>query len=199
MNWRTTGLLFLVLAGLIGYVVWDSRQEETAVSSTESTPEIPPTPVRVTLIATTNDSIQGIGIKDLAEDDEVLYTQAEPGAWQQTLPEESAVISATLNTAVSGILNLTSTRTLSADENDLSAYGLDAPAHQINIAINNAEEDRVVRVTLLVGNQTPVGTANYIIKEGDPRIHIVPNGLIENLTNLLTDPPLADSEEQTTE
>lgn len=199
MNWRNTGILFVVFAGLVGYLLWQNQQGETAVPTPETAETIPPTPVRTSLIATTNDAVQGINIIDLNSDDEVLYVQSTPSDWLQITPEESEVISGTLNTAVSGILNLTSTRTLSGDENPLSAFGLDTPAHRINIAIGNVEADQTIRVSLFIGDITPVGNSYYVQKEGDSRVHIVPSGLIDNLIALLTDPPLVDASDTTSE
>lgn len=192
MNWRTTAVLFVVLAGLVGFLVWQNQQEETAVLTDNPLPTVPATPVRTTLISTTNDGIEGLTITNLATGENVLFVQTTLGEWQQTEPTESAVISDTLNTAVAGLLNLTSTRTLNADENPLSAYGLDEPSHQISVLVDDEGTEQLIRVTLLVGDETAVGSSTYVQKEGDGRVHLLPAGIVENLLNLLIDPPLIE-------
>lgn len=199
MNWRTTGVLFLVLAAIIGYLVWDSRQAETAVEPLATTAPLPPTPQRVTLLAADAAAISRVTVIDMSDASRVALSQTEPSVWEQVEPTPSEVISATVNTAVFGLANLTSTRSLSADANPLSAYGLDQPTYTIETLYRN-ESDQTLRVTLLIGAPVPTGSGYYVLKEGDPRVHIVPTGLIDNLVNLLTNPPLqAPTDEPTSD
>lgn len=188
MNWRTTAVLFVILAAIVGYLVWDGQREETAVSPPPTTQPLPPTPASVTLISTLPDTITQLTVTNLISDTTVTLVQSEPAVWQQTVPEPAEVISATVNTAVAAFVNLNSSRTLAADENPLSAYGLDAPTHQIETLYQN-DDGETVRVTLLVGAATPTGSGYYVQKSGDPRPHIVPMGLINNLTALVDTPP----------
>lgn len=193
MNWRTTGILFIIVAALAGYLFWDTRQEDTAVPTPEAIEAPPPTPVRSTLISTTSENVQGLGITDLSNNSEIVFTQPAADIWLQIEPEETAVYSTTINTAVAGILNLTSTRTLPA-EDDLSPFGLDEPKHRISVVVNQPESGQIIRVTMLIGDETPVGTSTYVLREGDERIHLLPSGILENLINLLEEPPIEPDE-----
>ena len=123
----------------------------------------------------------------------MLFTQPGADIWMQIEPEETAVYSNTISTAVAGIINLTSTRTLSANE-ELAAYGLEEPTHEINVVVNQPDVDQIIRVTLLVGDSSPVGTTTYVLREGDSRVHLIPSGIIENLINLLEEPPIQSDE-----
>ena len=51
-----------------------------------------------------------------------------------------------------------------------------------------------MRITLLIGDQSPVGTTTYVLREGDGRIHLLPSGILENLINLLEEPPIPEEE-----
>lgn len=191
MNWRTTGILFIVLAIIVGYLLWDNQRDETAVEPSATTAPLPPTPVRVTLIATNPDALARLTITDLDDDSSVSFAQTEPAVWEQVEPAPSDVISGTINTAVFGLTNLISTRSLPADANPLDAYGLDAPTYTIETAYTN-DSEQTIRVELQIGDPAPTGSGYYVLKNGDPRVHIVPTGLIDNLVNLLTDPPLLE-------
>jgi hypothetical protein len=93
-----------------------------------------------------------------------------------------------MNTQVTGLINLQSNRSLPADLNPLSAYGLDEPDYEIKLTVMGDEQSNTF--TFLVGNETPAGEAFYVQKEGDSRVHIAPLGPIQNMINLIDNPPI---------
>lgn len=194
MNWRTTAALAIILVLIGGYIWYDSQQAapedgvDTAVVETVAPP--PPTPVRADLIPGQPDNATAINLIDLFTSDEVLFIKQESGEWQQTVPTETLAISPTLNISLSGFVGLRSTRTLPAEENPLSAYGLETPTHQISVSVQSPEDGMTRQYILQIGNLTPTGSGYYTRRQGDERIHIVPQGPIDQMIGLLTNPPL---------
>ncbi|HEX6385880.1 MAG TPA: DUF4340 domain-containing protein [Anaerolineae bacterium] len=189
MSWRTTAILLVILLLLGGYVYYESQQEPQV----EPLPTPLPEPERAELVTATIDEVNRLEVTRLEDDVSASFSRDEAGDWFQTVPTHTAVISQTMNTQLTGLVNLRSNRTLPADANPLSAYGLDDPAYQIVLA--TTRDERTVRTTLLVGNETPAGDAYYVQKRGDPRVHIVPIGVIQNMIDLLDNPPVPEPTE----
>ncbi len=192
MSWRTTAVLFVILLALGGYIFYQNQQEPEAAAETEPVGTLPPpTPERFNLVRTTPENVQGLSVTRLADDTQAQFLRDEQGAWTQTVPTTTQVISQTMETYMAGMINMQTTRSFAGDENPLSTYGLDEPAYNISIA---AIQDGVsiVRITLLIGNQTPTGSSYYVQLDGDPRVHLAPTGPIDNMINLIDNPPLID-------
>jgi hypothetical protein len=186
MSWRTTAVLFVVLLLVGGYVYYQSQQE----LAVEPLPTPLPQPEQADLVAATIDEVNRLDVTRLEDAANASFSRNEAGDWFQTVPTNTEVISMTMNTQITGLASLRSSRTLPADANPLSTYGLDEPAYEIVLA--TTRDERTVRTTLLVGNETPAGDANYVQKRGDPRVHIVPIGVIQNVIGLLENPPLPE-------
>lgn len=189
MSWRTTAVLFIVLLLVGGYVYYQSQQEPAV----ESLPTPLPQPEQAELVTASIDEVNRLDVTRLEDAAKASFTRDETGDWFQTVPTSTAVISQTMNLQIARLATLRSNRTLPADANPLSTYGLDEPAYEIVLA--TTRDERTVRTTLLVGNETPAGDAYYVQKRGDPRVHIVPIGVIQNMIDLLENPPLPESEE----
>jgi hypothetical protein len=189
MNWRTTAVLFLIVLLLGGYVYYQSQQEtELAATPTPAAP----TPERVALITNASvEQIERLDITRIEEGTTASFQRNGRGNWTRTVPTTTQVISQTLNTHVTGLINLRSSRSLAPDLNPLSAYGLEEPAYEI-VLVATGEGDRRLRYTLLVGDETPTGNSFYVQKRGDPQVYTVPKGSIENVIGLLDNPPLPE-------
>ncbi len=186
MSGRTVVILFVVLLVVGAIALLISRQEETA----EPTPTLPPQPESVQLLEGVEMNTVGrLEVRDEMGDRLIELLREPDGGWFQVHPTATLAISQTVNTSVTGLLNLTSRRTLSPDENPLSAYGLDAPTYRITLAVR-MEAGGTVRHVFLVGDETPAGDAYYVQKEGDPRVYLVPKFSLDNLAALLDDPPI---------
>lgn len=186
MNWRTTAVLFIILLLVGGYVYYQSQQEPAV----EPLPTPLAQPEQVELVGATIEEVNRLDVTRLEDAASASFSRDEAGAWFQTVPTSTEVISQTMNTQVSGVASLRSNRTLPADANPLATYGLDDPGYEIVLA--TTREERTVRTTLLVGNETPAGDAYYVQKRNDPRVHIVPIGVIQNMIDLLENPPIPE-------
>lgn len=192
MNWRTTAVLFLILVVLGGYLYYDSQEEddpaedETTAAPTTAAPAINQ---NVPLLegAIANDVRQ---LDVSRAEDAVVATFAHDGLgeWQQTAPVAQAVLTTTLTTQVTSFIGLTSNRVFSSSENPLSAYGLDTPAYTIDL--DTLTDGANKQYSLAVGNETPTANGYYVQKPGDPRVYVVPKGAVDNMINLIDNPPL---------
>lgn len=192
MNWRTTAVLFVILLLLAGYVYYDSQREPEPDLVDE--PAAAPVTERVQLV-------EGVMLEQVTEltvtrhEDQKTATffRDTAGEWTQTVPTTTAVVSSTLNTAVSGLLTLSSRRSFepvagSGSASALSPYGLADPAAFIALTYLAGESPQSVGFN--IGSQTPAEDAYYLLREGDTRVHLVPPFSIDNITVLIDEPPL---------
>ena len=189
MNWRLTAVLFIILLALGGYIFYQNQQEPEAAAEADPVGTLPPpTPERFQLVRATLEGVQGLGVTRLEDGVEVQFLRDEQGSWAQVVPTSKLVISSTMESFMAGMINMQTMRSFAGDENPLSTYGLDQPAYNISIAAFQ-DDISIVRITLLVGNETPTGSAYYVQFDGDPRVHLVPTGPIDNMINLIDNPP----------
>ena len=188
MNWRTTAALFVVVV-ILGAVVYYLSQQEPEIPEVEGTVTPIPTPQTNLVQDTTINDVQRLEIRRFEDESLVIFTQEENGDWFQVVPTNTLVISVTMISEVTRIVNMTSQSTLSAGANPLSAYGLDNPQYEIILVGRRGENN--VRFIFLVGNQTPTGDRYYIQKQGDPRIHVVLSSTIDGIIGLLDERPIA--------
>lgn len=195
MNWRTTAALFVILVALGAVVYWQSRQE-AANGDDAPTPPAPAAETTPLFPGVTTADTQRLEV-GRADGAAVQFQRQEDGAWVQTAPTTTVAISQTMESRASSLLALSSRRTLSPDENPLSAYGLEEPAAIIIVAARRAAEDaeggteQIIRHTLHVGNQTPAEDGYYVQKVGDRRVHVVPLTAVDTVLRLIDDPPHA--------
>lgn len=191
MNWRTTAALFVILVALAGVVFWQSRQDDGSAQATPAAAA--PTSVTTPLFpGATAADLQRLEIERAEDGAAVHFQRRDDGAWTQTVPTTTLVISQTLESAAATLLSANSRRTLAPDLNPLSAYGLDEPSATILFAVRRAGVDgagQTVRHTLLVGNPSPAGNGYFAQKVGDRRVHILSTTAVDAILGLLDNPP----------
>lgn len=191
MNWRTTAALFVILVALAGVVYWQSRQE-TANDDDAPTPPAPAAETTPLFPGVTAGDLLRLEVERAEDGAAVHFARQDDGAWVQTVPTTTMVISQTLESRAGSLLAVSSRRALPPDANPLSAYGLDQPGAAIVVAARRANQDgseQVIRHTLHVGNQTPAEDGYYVQKVGDRRVHIVPLTAVDAVLGLIDDPP----------
>lgn len=191
MNGRNLAILFVIVV-ILGAVVYFMNQDNNGTGDTGTDPNatVAPSPTpQLNLVrdATIND-VQRLEVTRLEDDFQVAFVREEDGSWFQIVPTDTAVISSTMNSNVTRIINLTSQSTLSADANPLSVYGLDNPQYEIVLVTRRGEEN--VRHIFEIGDKTPTGDRYYAQKFGDPRIHILLSSTVESITGLLDERPI---------
>ncbi|MEW5986864.1 MAG: DUF4340 domain-containing protein [Chloroflexota bacterium] len=187
MNWRTTGILFILLIVVGGYVYWSGRQPATPEPT--STPAFAPQPTTKFITGLTVETVTRLDVRRFEDDSFASFGRdLDTGAWAQTTPTATQVVSNTMNNYVTGLINLVSRRTLEEGQGSLSDYGLDAPAHEITLA--GQRDGQTIHYRFLIGATTPSDDAFYVLRQGDERVHIVNKLVMENITNLLDKLPL---------
>lgn len=187
VSWRTTGLLFLALL-VVGAAVFALQQRPAGEA----------TPTAAAPFVEAFDLFGGITVEDVVRleivqaepPDEALFTRDEESVWMQTVPTTTQVFSPTLTNHVVGLLNTRTRRSFSPEAGDLAPYGLDNPQTIIVIAARRA--GAIVRYELAVGNLTPTGDAYYVLRRGDPRVHLLTTAALDGILRLLENVPLPE-------
>ncbi|MFW6063395.1 MAG: DUF4340 domain-containing protein [Chloroflexota bacterium] len=195
MNWRTTGILFVIMLILAGIVFWQNRQNDQEMLSATVAPA--PTQAPNPFAGLSASDVERLDIQvDAAEQASASFRRTDDGAWHMTTPTATQVISSTLSNTVQTLFGAGSRRTLSPDENPLENYGLDNPSRAITFAVRRDQD--LLRLRLLLGNSTPADDAYYALKEGDSHIYLINKSALDNVLNLAGDPPLQPTPANTT-
>lgn len=190
MSGRTLAILFVVLLVLAGIVFVMSQDEGGDVAGVDPDATVAPTPtpqLNMVRDATIQDVVR-LEVTRLEDDFQVAFIREENGDWFQVVPTDTQVISATMNSNVTRLVNMTSQTVISAEANPLTAYGLDAPQFEIVLVTRRGEDN--VRHHFTIGSKTPTGDRYYAQKLGDPRIHVLLSSMVEGLTGLLEERPI---------
>jgi hypothetical protein len=190
MSGRNLAILFVVALILVAVVLLMNQNNgsETAIDP-DATVAPSPTPQINLVRDTALEDVQRLEVTRLEDDFQVAFVREENGDWFQVVPTDTMVISSTMNSNVTHIINMTSQAALSADSNPLSVYGLDNPQFEIVLVARRGEDN--VRHEFTIGSKTPTGDRYYAQKLGDPRIHVLLSSTVESITGLLDERPIS--------
>src|SRR5437899_233454 len=149
----TATFLLLVLSGVIW---WSNKKAATADK----------TPVETTAVKLVNlpeDQIQNIEIKKRTG--ETVKLQRNDSKWLIAGAEPLRADADAVSSMLSTLSSLSSDRTVEEKARSLEQYGLTQPAIELNITDKNKKTAK-----LLIGDDTPAGTAVYAAIAGDPRV-----------------------------
>src|SRR6266851_5764737 len=149
----TASFLLLVLTGII----WWSNKK------TATTDKTPAESATTKLLSITEDQIQDIEIKKRTG--ETIDLQRTGSRWQIAAPEPLRADPDAVSSMLSTLSSLSSDRTVEEKTSSLDQYGLTQPAIELNITDKNKKTAK-----LLIGDDTPAGTAVYAAIAGDPRV-----------------------------
>jgi hypothetical protein len=149
----TASVLLLVLSGVIW---WSNKKAATA----DKTPAENAT---VKLLNITEDQIQNIEIKKRTG--ETVQLQRNDSKWQIAAPEPLRADPDAVSSMLSTLSSLSSERTVEEKATSLDQYGLTQPAIELRTTDRNKKTAK-----LLIGDDTPAGTAVYAAIPGDPRV-----------------------------
>jgi hypothetical protein len=155
---KSKGLLtasFLLL--LLTAVLWwsNKRAAKADKEPTEST--------TTKLVGIPEDQLLEIEIKHRSG--ETVHLQRNDAKWQITAPKSLPADADAVSTMLSTLSSLSSDRTIEDKAASLDQYGLTQPAIELDITDKNKKTSK-----LLVGDDTPAGTAVYAAIPGDPRV-----------------------------
>jgi hypothetical protein len=149
----TASFLLLVLSG----IVWWSNKK----AATSSKAPVESTTTK--LLSIPGDQFQEIEIQK--RDGETIRLQRFDSKWQIAGPKPLRADPDAISNMLTSLSSLSSDRTVEEKATSLDQYGLTRPAIELSVGDKN---NRTVRI--LIGDQTPAGTAVYAAIAGDPRV-----------------------------
>src|SRR6266699_3922370 len=158
---KSKGLLtasFILLA--LSAVIWWSNKKAATADKT------PAETTTVKLLNLSEDQIQNIEIKKRAG--ETIHLQRNDARWQITAPDSLRADPDAVSSMLSTLSSLSSERTVEEKATSFNQYGLNQPAIELTITDKNKKTTR-----LLIGDNTPAGTAVYAAIADDPRVFAI--------------------------
>ena len=158
---RFRGLLVaLVVLIALGVGLYISNKQKAAEASK------PPADTPPKILALTEGDITKVALKKKGSDETVL--EKMNGKWQITAPKPYPADQDTASQLVSSTANVSSDRVVEDKATNLSAYGLNAPALEVDITGKGGKVSK-----LEIGDDTPTNSGSYAIVQGDPRVFTV--------------------------
>jgi hypothetical protein len=161
---KLRGLLIacLVLAALLGGLYWSNRHNSTADATAKPSPDAPPQILPVSQPDITAVAILRNGGSPLN------LSRDSSGVWQITSPNALGADQDAVSGLISALSPLNSERLLDDKASNLASFGLTAPPLEVDVTLKGNKTQK-----LLIGNQTPSGSAFYAMLGGDPRLFTI--------------------------
>lgn len=157
-GFRSTILLLVVLAGLLGYIYYFMKPGSPPASEQKA---------RVFTIEA--DKIEELQVK--SSKGEASTLARKEGAWHLTAPIAVKADETEVSGLISNLASLEIQRVVDENPSDLSQYGL-APA-RIEIGFRKAGEKAVTKV--LIGDKTATGSDLYVKLPAEKKVFLVPS------------------------
>jgi len=176
MQFRTTAILAAIFVVLFGFVYFVELRKPEDKSKT---PGLSQTPIW----SLTPDQVARITIRDNTNQ-KTAEVAREGGVWNIKQPIQEPADDTRLNSLAGQVARLSATRVISEPGADLGAFGLAQPKFTLQVGLNAGAEE-----VLQLGDTTPDGAATYARHEGAQPIYLVQTFIINDLKNLITNPP----------
>jgi hypothetical protein len=144
-----------LLAVLTGLLWWSNRKEARATKE-------PVDSKSAKLFTAREDQIQEIEIQK--QNGEIIQLKRNAGKWQITEPKQLAADPEAVSSLLSTLSSVNANHVIQDKATNVEPYGLAQPSVKIGIVESNNKTRE-----LLIGDQTPAGTANYAELAGDQR------------------------------
>jgi len=159
---KVRGLLVAVaILALLGGAVWWSNRAKKAEEG-KPRPDEPPK-----ILALAEDQLSKIEIRKKDAEPTVVQKN-EAGKWEIIAPQALRIDQDAISSMTSTLSSLNADRLIEEKAQDLSVYGLQAPALELIVRQKDGKTYR-----LLVGDETPTGGGYYARLEGDPRVFTI--------------------------
>jgi len=152
----------VILAGLIGALLWSNKREEAKAKEPPKDANAPPK-----ILALSEPDITQVEIKKRDATDTIVKKD-DSGKWSITAPQALPADQAAVGGVTSGVTNLIAERIVDEHASDIAAYGLDPAAIQVTFTMKGGKTS-----TLSIGDDTPTGGAVYAMASGDPRLYTI--------------------------
>lgn len=149
-----------ILAALTGALYWSNRHKPA--ETTDASADVPPK-----ILTLKEDDIAKIDLKKKGADELVLARNSS-GKWQMTTPQTLGVEQPVVSGMVATLSSLSADRLVEEKASNFSQYGLAEPALEADLT---AKDNKAYK--LLIGDNTPTGSAVYAKLDGDPRVFTI--------------------------
>src|SRR5579864_2602083 len=159
---KIRGLLIatLVFAALFGVLYWSDHRKSNAEAVKPDT-DAPPAILKID-----ENSITKVELK---KKDALAIQLTKSGSdWKITEPKPFAADQSAVSSIASAISALNSERLVDNKSTDLQRYGLEHPSFEVDVTEKDNKTQR-----LLLGDDTPAGSAVYAALTGDPRVFTI--------------------------
>ncbi|HEV2397185.1 MAG TPA: DUF4340 domain-containing protein [Candidatus Sulfotelmatobacter sp.] len=173
---KIRGLLIatVVFAALAGVLYWSDHRKPSAEAAKPDADAAP------SILKLDENSITRVDLKKKDSPDVVLSKSGSD--WKITEPKPLAADQSSVSSLVSSLATLNSDRLVDDKASDLQRYGLDHPAMEFDVTEKDNKGQR-----LLLGDETPTGSAVYAALAGDPRVFTIPSYRKTSLDKSLND------------
>ncbi|MCC6860990.1 MAG: DUF4340 domain-containing protein [Bryobacterales bacterium] len=158
---KVRGLLVAVvlLAALTGLVVWSNKHEKAAQG--KPSPDAPPK-----ILEVGEDQFKSVTLRK--GEQTTRLSRSEAGKWEIVEPKPLPADQDSVSSLVSTLSSLTSDRLIEEKAADLNQYGLAKPSLQVDLTKKDGKTEN-----LLLGDDTPTGSAVFAKLRNDPRVFTV--------------------------
>jgi len=172
---RPRGLLvaLVLLAALAGGLYYSNKEKAAEAAK-------PPSDAPPKILALTEGDITKVALKKKGSDETDLVKTG--GNWQITAPMPYPADQGTASQLVASTANVSSDRVVEDKASNVSAYGLDSPALEVDITGKGGKISK-----LKIGDDTPTNSGSYAMLEGDPRVFTVASYVKTGLDKSLND------------
>lgn len=160
---KSKGLIIatVVLAALSGALYWSNHHppaDDTAKASLDTPPKI---------LTLKQEEISRLAILKNGNE-AVALAKNDSGKWQITTPKPLAADQDAVSGVLGTVASLNSDRLVDEKAGDLRQYGLARPALEVDVTEKDNKSQK-----LLIGDDTPTGSAVFAKLEGDPRVFTI--------------------------
>jgi hypothetical protein len=158
---RFRGLLVAVLLlAALGVGLYFSNKEKAAEAAK------PPSDAPPKILALTEGDVTKIALKKKGADETVVEKAHDK--WQLTSPKPYPADITAVSQLLTAAANVSGDRIVEDKASNLSAYGLNSPALEVDITGKGGKVSK-----LEIGDDTPTNSGSYAMLAGDPRVYTV--------------------------
>jgi hypothetical protein len=160
MKFRGLILATVVLLALGGTLYWSEHRKpsDDKPNTSDATPSI----LKLDESAITRVDLKKTGAEP------IVLTKSISGAWQISEPRPYDADQNNVSSTLSSISSLTSERVVDEKASDLKQFGLAPPTFEVDVFEKDNKSQK-----LLLGDDTPTGSAVYTMLAGDPRVYTI--------------------------
>jgi hypothetical protein len=173
---RLRGLMIATLVMVALFVGWYFSNKQKSAEAAKPPSDAPPK-----ILALTENDISKVALKKKGSAETVLERN-NANKWQLTAPNHFLADQDTAGQLANSASSVTSDRVVEDKATDLSGYGLQSPALEVDITTKTGKTSK-----LKIGDDTPTNSGSYAMLEGDPRLFTIASYVKSGLDKSVND------------